>query len=144
MTAEDKRTLALLERGHADAKIALAELKASWRREDEATAEARKMILAKHEQGTRDRDAVCMRLGGESLIEADERAAREAAATRLAAADAEAKRLAEARREAEATEKAAADLQAVNVKAAEAARAAEAKAPAAAQAPAPKPVDVPK
>lgn len=85
MTNAEK--LALLERGHLDAQDAAAALKASWKQEDAVIAEQRKQIWAAHEQGARDRDAMRVKLGGTSLIEAEERAAEAAAAARLKAAD---------------------------------------------------------
>lgn len=106
---QDPRLLALLETGHREAVDALAELKAGWARFDEEVARDRDFILASHAQGARDRDAMRVKLGGSSLIEAEAREKAEAqaaldaetqrlAAKRLAAADAEATRLADVAR----------------------------------------------
>ncbi len=85
--SENVRQLALLEHAHTEAQEALADLKRQWREEDQAIARARQLVWAKHEQGARDRDAMRVQLGGQSLIEADARAAEEAADKGLAAAD---------------------------------------------------------
>lgn len=85
--------LALLERGHAEAIQAAADLKASWKQEDAEIAQRRKLIWEAHEQGARDRDAMRVKLGGESLIEADRLASEAAAAARLKAADEAAEKL---------------------------------------------------
>ena len=83
----DKEGLARLEHGHAEAVQAGMDLKAQWKQEDAVIAEARRFEWAAHEQGARDRDAMRVKLGGASLIEADARATREAADARLKAAD---------------------------------------------------------
>jgi hypothetical protein len=81
------RMLALLEQGHIEAEAALAALKAAWVLEDEGRKAHRAHILEAHAQGARDRDAMRVQLGGESLIAAEDARAREAAAARLKAAD---------------------------------------------------------
>jgi hypothetical protein len=88
--------LAVLEEGHREAEQALVDLRAAWAREDEATRTHRRWLLEAHSQGARDRDAMRVKLGGASVIEAEAQTTREAAARRLAAADAEAKRVAPA------------------------------------------------
>lgn len=70
MSAETERRLALLEQGHVEAQQAFVDLRAKWHEEDLATARARQLLWAKHEQGAKDRDAMRVRLGGKSLIEA--------------------------------------------------------------------------
>jgi colicin import membrane protein len=93
----DPVALARLEHSHKEAVQAGIDLREQWKQEDAATAEARRFIWQAHEQGARDRDALRVKLGGRSLIEADAEAAREAAAARLKAADdAKAKLAAEA------------------------------------------------
>lgn len=91
MNAADARpdpiALAQLERSHIDAVQASVDLRASWKQEDADTALRRKHIWEAHEQGARDRDAMRVKLGGASLIEADRRASEAAAADRLKAAD---------------------------------------------------------
>jgi colicin import membrane protein len=105
----DPIALARLESSHADAVQAAIDLKESWKREDEEIAAARRFLWASIEQGARDRDAMRVKLGGKSLIEADARAAEAAAAARLKAADeAAAKLKADAKAKADA-EKATAD-----------------------------------
>lgn len=84
---ENARLLALLEDAHGEAEAFLDRLKASWRDEDHIRALERKAIWEQHEQGARDRDAVRVSLGGESLFEQEAKAVEEAAAKRLAAAD---------------------------------------------------------
>ena len=56
MTEYSDRMIALLDQGAKDAEIALADLKALWAREDEATAANRAAVLEAHAQGARDRD----------------------------------------------------------------------------------------
>lgn len=84
MNAENARLLGLLEVAHAEAVQAGSDLRATWKQEDHALAEARRALWEAHEQGARDRDAMRVQLGGESLIEADKRAS-EAAAAKLKA-----------------------------------------------------------
>lgn len=84
---ENARLLALLEAGEAGHAHAIAGIQASWRDEDHIRALERKAIWEQHEQGARDRDAVRVSLGGESLFEQEAKAVEEAAAKRLAAAD---------------------------------------------------------
>jgi hypothetical protein len=83
----DPIALARLERGHIEALQALVDLRETWKQEDHVRAEARKAVWEAHEQGARDRDAMRVRLGGHSLIEADKHAAEAAAAARIKAAD---------------------------------------------------------
>lgn len=49
-------TLKLLDQGAIDAEAALEDLRALWKREDEATAARRAHLLEAHEQGNRDRE----------------------------------------------------------------------------------------
>lgn len=70
----DRRRLAVLEQGHAEAEQALLDLKAAWEMEDEGRRAQRAHILEAHAQGARDRDAVRVQLGGESLLAQPEKA----------------------------------------------------------------------
>jgi hypothetical protein len=106
--------LARLELSHADAVAAGIALREKWRQEDAEIAEARRFIWAAHEQGARDRDAMRVKLGGRSLIEADRQAsaAHKAAQDAKAAEDARAAKAAsdaEAKKRAELADKAEAD-----------------------------------
>ena len=61
-TIDHARTLALLDEGAREADANITALKAQWAHEDEATAAARVIVLAAHDQGARDRDAMRARL----------------------------------------------------------------------------------
>ena len=58
--------LEILEEGAKEAEAALADLKALWEREDEATKANRAAVLEAHAQGARDRDEVRKAMGGVS------------------------------------------------------------------------------
>ena len=67
--------LEILEAGAKEAEAALADLKALWEREDEATKANRAAVLEAHAQGARDRDEVRKAMGGVSVVEAEKAAA---------------------------------------------------------------------
>jgi hypothetical protein len=87
-----RQMLALLERGHADAQIALEELKAGWIREDQVIHDHRMTILAAHAQGAIDRDAARVRFGGVSKLPKPDGTEEQPAVRTPETADAEAER----------------------------------------------------
>lgn len=95
MSEENTRRLGLLEQGHAEAVDALQALKAAWEREDEGREAHRARVLEAHAQGERDRDAMRVQLGGDSLIAAEAARTAAAADARLQAADEATAKLAE-------------------------------------------------